>query len=117
MSKTLTMDRRGKFTVETFGRNHCGVVRFLDIQYRMICQCTPKLDGRGFLFDQINVDNYFQSIRKTSLSCERLTMRCVKQLLNAIRMENPGCTINRMKLSLSPAPFMASMTYVWHKGS
>jgi len=109
------MDRRGQFNVETYGKNHCGIVRHLDIQYRMLCQCTTKLDGRGFLFDQINVDNYFQSIHKTSLSCERLTMRCVRDLLKSIRLENPGCSINRMKLTLSPAPFLASMTYHWHK--
>ena len=109
----LTMDRQGEFRIHAFGPSHCGVVEDLAIKYRMVCQCQPKLDKRGFLFDQINVDNFFQSIKRSKLSCERLTVRCVRQLVKAIKLENPGCLINKVGLTLSPAPFMASMTYAW----
>ena len=112
--RTLTMDRKGKFQVYAYGPNHCGVDNWLAIQYRVICECTPdSLDKRGFLFDQINVDKFFQSIGRTKRSCESLCISCVKDLIKEIKKENPGCHINRMKLMLSPAPHLASMTYSW----
>jgi hypothetical protein len=115
--KLLTMDRSGEFWVQTYGRNHCGLDKDLQVRYRMLCECSTKLDARGFLFDQINVDAYFQSIKRSSLSCERLTMRSVKELVKAIKQENPVCCIHRMELTLSPAPFKASMTYRWAPNS
>jgi hypothetical protein len=111
--RLLTMDRQGEFNIYAYGPNHCGVVEDLKIKYRMVCECQAKLDKRGFLFDQINVDNFFQSIKKSKLSCEKLTVRCVRQLVAAIKLENPACVINKVELTLSPAPFMASMTYTW----
>ena len=112
-SKTLTMDRRGEFNIHTLGNSHCGLLDNLDIKYRMICECSPVLDSRGFLFDQINIDNFFKSIKRSKLSCERLTVQCVQRLVKAIRLENPKCEIHSVKLTLSPAPFLASMTYRW----
>jgi hypothetical protein len=109
----LTMDRSGEFRIHAFGPSHCGIDEDLKIKYRMVCECQPKLDNRGFLFDQINVDMFFQSIKRSKLSCERLTVRCVRQLVQAIKLENPSCQINKVELTLSPAPFMASMTYAW----
>lgn len=79
----------------------------------MICRCGSKLDPRGFLFDQISVHNFFQGIKKTKLSCERLTVQFIKKMVQAIKLENPSCEIQRVKLTLSPAPFLASMTYSW----
>lgn len=109
----LTMDRQGEFRIYAHGRNHCGVVSDLLIKYKMICECQAKLDKRGFLFDQINVDKFFQSIKSSKLSCEQLTVQCVKKLVAAIKRENPICVINKIDLTLSPAPFMASMKYTW----
>lgn len=112
--RLLTMDRQGDFHIRATGANHCGVMENLDIKYKMICVCDSTLDRRGFLFDQINVDNFFKGIRESRVSCEKLTMQCVQDLLRLIKVENPICKIQRMSLTLSPAPFLASMTYDWH---
>lgn len=74
---------------------------------------AAKLDKRGFLFDQINVDNFFQSIKSSELSCEELTMDCLNQLIKLIKRENPLCLIDQISLTLAPDPFCASMTYTW----
>jgi hypothetical protein len=111
--RLLTMDRQGEFNIYAYGSNHCGVVENLQVKYRMICECEARLDKRGFLFDQINVDNYFKSIKRSKLSCEKLTVKCVRELVKAIKLENPKCVIRKVDLTLSPAPFLASMTYTW----
>jgi hypothetical protein len=107
----LTMNRNGDFQVRATGDRHCGVLEDLNVKYAMICECDAKLDERGFLFDQINVDNFFKSIRRTELSCEDLCMDCVRKLLVLIKEENPKCVIRKMSLTLSPQPFAASMTF------
>ena len=112
-SKLLTMDRQGDFRIRAVGPNHCGVVNDLQIKYQMVCICDDILDSRGFLFDQINIDNFFQGIKRSSLSCERLTISCAQKLRRLIREENPSCRVRRIKLTLSPQPFLASMTYEW----
>lgn len=109
----LTMDRAGEFHVWAHGPNHCGTDNNLTVKYKMTCECTAKTNARGFLFDQINIDNYFKAITKTKLSCERLTMKCLKDLISLIRKENPSCKILRMDLTLSPSPHLASMKYSW----
>jgi hypothetical protein len=120
----LTMKRAGEFAVQLYGDNHCGVqaatkpmkvdnkwVSALPIKYEMECECKATLDARGFLFDQINVDNFFQSIKMTKLSCEQFAIDCARKLWRMILKENPDCSIIAMKLSLSPAPHAASMTF------
>jgi hypothetical protein len=109
----LTMDRSGQFHVWAYGSAHCGVDQNLLIKYALTCECAAKLDKRGFLFDQINVDNYFKGIVRTKLSCEKLTIKCTKELIQMIVDENPACKILRMDLTLSPAPHAASMKYSW----
>lgn len=113
VSGTLTMNREGQFAILATGPNHCGVDENLVIKYHMICECTSKLDGRGFLFDQVNVDNYFQTLKSSTLSCEQLTIKCARKLLKLIKEENPICSIRKMRLTLSPQPFKASMTFDW----
>jgi hypothetical protein len=112
-NQTLTMNRGGEFKIWASGENHCGVVNDLNIKYTMICECDTRLDGRGFLFDQINVDNFFKGIGESTLSCEMLCIDCADQLMALIKKENPGCVVRRMALTLSPQPFLASMTYEW----
>lgn len=112
-SGILTINREGQFPLRALGPNHCGVAEHLTVRYHMVCECQPKLDGRGFLFDQLGVDAFFQAIGTTKLSCEQLTLRSLYKLVRAIRKENPGCVINRAKLTLSPSPHAASMTYEW----
>lgn len=107
------MDREGEFMINATGNSHCGVKEDLIVKYDMQCVCSPKLDRRGFLFDQINIDNYFQSLKHTNKSCERLVKKCLQDLVNMIREENPLCEIHRLSLTLSPEPHKASMTLTW----
>ncbi len=111
--KTLTMNRQGDFEILTVGDSHCGTLtnQFLKVKYHMICECDNVLDPRGFLFEQVSVDNFFKKMRKTTLSCEKLTISCCKKLVTLIHKDNPVCRIRSIELTLSPFPFQASMTY------
>ncbi len=112
-TEVITMRRNGEFRVLATGPSHCGITEDLTIRYDMTAECGPKLDRRGFLFDQVNVDNYFQSIKRTTRSCERLTQFCLNSLKEIILRENPDCQIFRLSLTLTPAPYKAAMTYSW----
>lgn len=111
--KTLDMVRSGEFSIKTYGKNHCGTSHSFNIRYHLKCSCSSKLDHRGFLFDQLNIQSFFESIGRTQLSCERLTQVCQQQLLEHILLENPTCQIYRIELTLAPEPFLASMTSAW----
>lgn len=112
----MIMQRTGTFMIEVSGPNHCGTHDHHEqMKYHMIATCSPHFDKRGFLFDQLSIDNYFQSIKKTTKSCEQLTVDCCSQLLKLIRDEalahgNQKCPVLHIKLSLSPNPFAAEMT-------
>lgn len=113
VQKLMTWDRSGEFKVFTHGDSHCGTMsdQVLPIKYRLLCVCENKLDERGFLFDQINVERFFQRIRRTTLSCERLTISCANRLVKVIRRDNPHCRVRSLDLTLTPFPYVASMTY------
>jgi hypothetical protein len=110
----LTLRRRGEFTVRTEGEHHCGVNKVQFIRYEVEVVCHPLLDHRGFLFEQLNVDKFFQAIRKTSLSCEKLTMMCAKQIQELIRDDNIICDVESIQVRLCADPFAADMTYKMH---
>lgn len=88
---TLTLNRQGEFKILTTGESHCGTFtnKKLAVRYHLICECEKSLDQRGFLFEQVNIDQFFQNLKRTRLSCERLTMRCVKNIATLIRKDNP----------------------------
>lgn len=111
--RLLTMNRSGEFKILTVGDSHCGTMtdKKLPVRYHMVCECEQVLDSRGFLFEQVGIDNFFKALKRTTLSCERLTMNCVKRLVTLIRKDNPVCVIRSIELTLSPHPFVASMTY------
>ena len=113
MQKLLTLDRQGEFKVFTTGDSHCGTLtdQYLPVKYHMICECENILDNRGFLFEQVGVDQFFKRMKRTTLSCEKLTISCCKRLVTLIRKDNPICRIRSIKLTLSPWPHQASMTY------
>jgi len=107
----LTLNRQGKFTISTVpGSNHCGTMSRLTVQYTARIVCAPKLDSRGFLVDQVNVDRFFQAQKVTALSCEEFAMDLARKLYVAISRENPEIKIRNMDLTLSPEPFAAGMT-------
>lgn len=113
IKKTMEMMRGGDFDLHTYGDSHCGTAEEFKVRYNLKCLCSPVLDSRGFLFDQLNIQSFFESIQKTSLSCEQLTIVCLEQLLDHILAENPTCQIHTMELTLSPAPYLASMKHTW----
>lgn len=111
--KTLILNRQGEFSILTTGDSHCGTLtnQNLPVKYHMICECENILDNRGFLFEQVGVDNFFKKMKRTTLSCEKLTISCAKRLVTLIRKDNPKCKIRSIELTLSPFPFQASLTY------
>ena len=82
--------RSGEFPLRTYGKNHCGTSSHFLVKYHMIALCDPKLDHRGFLFDQLNIDKFFHGIKSTSCSCERLTEKTLVKLKKFISEREPG---------------------------
>jgi hypothetical protein len=113
---TLTMDREGEFKVEVLGDTHCGIQNPLTIKYHVRVECSVRLDDRGFLFDQLTVDQFFKKHKSTKLSCEKFAMSCARRLWKVIHEENPSCEIREMMVSLSPAPHLAKMTFRYREG-
>ncbi len=115
MKQTFTLKRSGKFPIKTVpGTPHCGISDRFDIQYKFSCICdVTSLDDRGFLFDQMRIGKYFegQIAFPVSISCEQYALKCARELFKLIVAENKGCQVSSMTLTLSPAPFVASMTY------
>jgi hypothetical protein len=109
----LKVVRSAEFHLHTYGKNHCGTANAFDLRYHMTCLCSPKLDHRGFLFDQLNIDVFFNKVKKTSMSCEKLTETLLKRLKTFILEENPACEIYAMNLTLSPHPYAVAMTSQW----
>jgi hypothetical protein len=91
--KLLTMNRQGEFQVFTTGDSHCGILtnQLLPVKYHMICECENILDPRGFLFEQVNIDKFFKGMKRTTLSCEKLTISCTKKLVTLIRRSRDSC--------------------------
>lgn len=110
---TLTLNRQGEFKILTVGEAHCGTLtnQQLPVKYHLICECEKSLDPRGFLFEQVGIDQFFQNLTRTRLSCEKLTMKCVKSLITLIRKDNPVVVVRSIRLTLSPFPYAASLTY------
>lgn len=111
MERFFILNRSGDFNIQVSGNSHCGVVQTLNVKYHVKAECAQKLDKRGFLFDQLTVDNFFKSKRQTKLSCEQLSVAYSKELTRLIKRENPDCKIKNLEVTLSPAPYAASMTY------
>lgn len=112
--RTLTLRREGEFTIKTVpGTPHCGVGEWIDVRYRFVVLCEPSLDDRGFLFDQLSVQAYFDKKKECRSSCEKVAMRSLRDLLSLIRRENPKCRIIRASLVLTPYPFQAEVQVDW----
>lgn len=109
---SFTLKRVGRFSVTTSGDNHCGTDNNLKIAYNLEVRCTAdSLDARGFLFNQMDVDRWFQKQTSTALSCEQYTIFCGRAIYKLIRKDNPVCRIEVFRLTLSPAPHAAELTF------
>lgn len=118
MPKTLTLRRRGQFTLETYGDNHCGLDENQKIKYMVtvVCKAEPSLDDRDYLFEQRSIDEFFMDLSHIGAidsSCERLAINSAHGLLAKIKHENPRCKVLSIEVELSAKPYAASMTYMW----
>lgn len=113
MKHDLTLMREGEFKAYITGANHCGLKKDqkVRLKYTFSATCAPKLDKRGFLFDQLTVHKQFENLGSTRISCENLAMEMCERVIEAIHGENPKCEINVVQVEVSPEPFAASMTY------
>lgn len=113
MEHDLTLRREGEFKAYITGANHCGIKKNQRVKMRYVFSavCEPKLDKRGFLFDQLTVHREFENLGSTRISCENLAMEMCERVIEAIHGENPKCQIRHISVEVSPDPFAASMTY------
>ena len=135
---TMTIYREGQFEARAHpGANHCGPAsaivysqnpkagRFygepdfigkIPVKYKCWVTCEPKLDDRGFLFDQLSMDDWIGKYVNSfsgSLSCEVLAQRLVSEVLTSIASNSPECKVKKVVLELSPAPHSAAITVEW----
>lgn len=116
--RTLTIYRESTIDWHVTGKFHCGAdseVRkagTIPVRYTVRATCTPRLDERGFLFDQAKLGEWMTALasKPTPLSCERLTVVTANAMIAKIRKDDPECQIVTLTLTLSPSPFVASMT-------
>ena len=120
--RSFMLDRAGVSNFIVTGGNHCGPAaalinvpggrKAIPVRWRMIVTCEPRLDDRGFLFDQAMVGVYMDRIaeRGTSLSCELLARHVAELLLGKISHDVPTCDVKALSLEFSPAPYAAALT-------
>lgn len=87
-------------------------VHYLVVKYEVRLTCAPKLDTRGFLIDQVNVDAFVQRFANTprSLSCEEGCRQLAAAIIAKAQKDAPHCNIKELWLTLSPEPHMADIT-------
>lgn len=113
----LSITREGDVQWRVTGPNHCGPKAMLregrmPVKYSMTVVCKPRLDDRGFLFDQAMVDVWMrrQADAMTALSCEALVVDVAQRLMAKIERDVPECEVIGLRLTLSPAPHQAGVT-------
>lgn len=120
---TLTLRRAGTFTLRVRGDRHCGIYPEgappeVPCAYELRLRCrADSLDAHGFIVEQIGIDRFFNALPRTGLSCEKLVVRCARLLYRKIKLENPGCKVLGLALTISPrpanAPGEAGVTFEW----
>lgn len=114
---TFSLRREGLFTITVIGPNRCGLVRnnaSINCIYRLELTCKgDSLDNKGFLVEQKGIQDFFDSIKKTNLSCENLCYACTRKIYEKVRKENPKADIKFISLHISPHPHQAGVTYEW----
>jgi hypothetical protein len=108
---SLTLKREGRFTVQNRGKHWCGTREMQTIVYRVKVVCNVTLDQRGFLFDQLSIERFFNLQTTCETSCEEFTLACARRLWAEIKKEHSGCEIRKLIVTLSPAPYSAEMTF------
>lgn len=117
---SMQIRREGQLTLTVRGDNHCGAKSHvygpnrdkLSVRYIASVECEPALDERGFLFDQLMVDELLKeiSIKPSHWSCEVTAQRMAMKLIKRLKTDVPTCKVTSLTLSLSPEPYMAAVT-------
>ena len=112
-TQKLILIRQGVVDWYIAGDNHCGVAKGresrVETKYGIKLVCKPKTDKRGFLVDQLWLDAYVQKYASAyhTASCELTCIALARALFKALPKH---CSVLRLVVTLSPAPFAASMT-------
>jgi len=111
-TETIHIKKHGSFSLVAKGDHHCGTEPILQAEFTfsVIAEATSTDDSRGFLFDQLRIPAYFDKMKSTTLSCEKLCRRSARALVRMILAENPKLKIKKVELSLGPSA-SAWMTY------
>ena len=115
LRRTMSILRHGNFRVKPIGDAHCGIDlgnARIEANYFVRVECVPTLDHRGFLFEQRVVDEVFQGIEECAMSCELLAYTCCQLVKERILNDNPSLEIRCIEVSISAAPFPATLIYV-----
>lgn len=94
--------RKGNFTVKLLpNSNHCGIklgMNNFDYEVQIMVD-DNYLDSRGFILDNGSIDEYFQNIGKTPLSCELLSREAGFHFWEALVSNSfaPGNSLSRSK--------------------
>jgi hypothetical protein len=121
--RTLTIKRSGQVNWKVIGDHHCGPKSKLrpdgtvPVRYTVEITCAPQLDQRGFLLDQAMLDAWVQrqATIETALSCEALVVALADALLAKVQRDTPHCDVRGLIVTLSPAPFQASITAAYER--
>lgn len=119
----LTMNRKGEFHCNwRSADNKCGVGPGTNPKYTYHChiETADILDGHGFVFDQLKIDDYFKQKYykyQDAKSCERIALDAcsdVKRMIeNHMLSHNGMSVIYRISVTIGTGDGPATMTAEW----
>lgn len=119
----LTMNRKGEFRCNWFSAdNKCGTGSQLNPWYAYHChiETADILDGHGFVFDQLEIDNYFKKKYgnvQAAKSCERIAVdgcNDIKHMIeNHMLGHNGMSVIYRIAVTIGTTDGPATLTAEW----
>ena len=112
----MVLAQRGDVKWRVFGNKHCGLKQHVSggriaVRYRIELTCAPKLDDKGFLFDQSDLRSFMKSRAEipTELSCEALAWHTAELLMEEVAAKVPTCELRGLTIKLSPYPYMGEV--------
>lgn len=112
-----TIVRRGDMTFRVRGAHHCGTNDYikagvLAAKWVFTVVCEPKLDNRGFLFDQNALATWVQHecANEAFDSCEMLSSELAEKFCRHVTHENPHVVIREITVTVMPDPFMSEIS-------
>lgn len=112
-----TIVRRGDMTFRVKGSHHCGTNDYikagtLAARWTFTVVCDPKLDHRGFLFDQNALATWVQRecSHEAYDSCEALSSDLATKFCQHVVHENPGLVIREITVTVEPNPYMSAIS-------